>query len=67
MTDPAAESQRFPRARALLFVIAALAIGAVLIIAMTWFVVGSAPRSQAIAVSADVTVSEFTTLPDEDA
>lgn len=67
MTESAAATQRFPRTRALLYVVAALAIGVVLIIAMTWFVVGSAPRSQAIAVSADITVSEFVTLPDDDA
>ena len=67
MTESAVDSPRFARTRALLYVFAALAIGAVMIVAMTWFVVGSAPRSQAIAVSADVTVSEFVTLPDDDA
>ena len=67
MSENTVASPRFARVRALLYVVAALAIGAVLIIAMTWFVVGSAPRSQAIAVSADVRVSEFAALPDDDA
>lgn len=58
---------RFPRLRALLFVVLALVFGVVLIVAMTWFVIGSAPRSKAIAVAEDVTVSEFATLPDDDA
>ena len=34
---------------------------------MTWFVIGSAPRSNAIAIAEDVNVSEFATLPDDDA
>ena len=67
MTETAAERQRFTRLRALLYVIVALAIGAVLIVAMTWFVVGAAPRSQSIAVSEAVAVAEFVTLPDDDA
>ena len=67
MTDTAAVTQRFSRLRALLYVIAALAIGAVLVVAMTWFVVGSAPRSTALAVADSVSVSEYVTLPDDDA
>ena len=62
-TEPA----RFPRLRALFFLLLALAIGVVLIIAMTWFVIGSAPRSQAVALANGVSVTEFATLPDEDA
>lgn len=62
-----AKPTRFPRLRALLFLLLALAFGVVLIIAMTWFVIGSAPRSIAIAIAEDVSVSEFATLPDDDA
>ncbi|MCY3979011.1 MAG: hypothetical protein OXG23_13005 [Chloroflexi bacterium] len=62
-----AKPTRFPRLRALLFLALALLFGVALVIAMTWFVIGSAPRSKAIAVAEDVTVSEFATLPDDDA
>ena len=34
---------------------------------MTWWVVGSAPRSQAVAERDGISVSEFAALPDEDA
>lgn len=58
---------RFPRLRALLFLLLSLAFGAALIIAMTWFVIGSPPRSQAVAVAEGLRVYEFATLPDDDA
>ena len=58
---------RFPRLRALLFLLLSLAFGAVLIIAMTWFVIGSPPRSQAVAIADGIKVAEFATLPDDDA
>ena len=64
-SDP--KPTRFPRLRALLFLLLSLLFGAVLIVAMTWFVIGSAPRSNAIAIAEDVIVSEFATLPDDDA
>ena len=67
MTDADPKPTRFPRLRALLFLVLALAFGAVLIVAMTWFVIGSAPRSKATAIAEDVIVSEFATLPDVDA
>ena len=57
----------FTRFRALLALLITLLIGAVVIAAMTWWVVGSAPRSQAVAEGAGVSVSEFAALPDEDA
>ena len=34
---------------------------------MTWFVIGAAPRSQAVAIADGLSVAEFTTLPDDDA
>lgn len=67
MTDSDPKPTRFPRARALILLLLALVFGAVLILAMTWFVIGSAPRSFAIAIPEDVTVSEFAVLPDDDA
>ncbi len=67
MTDAQAKPAPYARARALLFLVASLAIGALLIAAMTWFVIGSAPRAQAVAVAAGLTVSEYMTLPDDDA
>ena len=67
MTEPDAKPATFTRLRALIFLLLALAIGVVLIVAMTWFVIGSAPRSTAVAVADGVTVSEFVTLPDDDA
>ncbi len=67
MTDTQAKPARYARTRALLFLVASLAIGALLIVAMTWFVIGSAPRAQAVAVAAGITVSEYVALPDDDA
>lgn len=67
MSDTDSKPTRFPRLRALLFLLLSLAFGAALIIAMTWFVVGSPPRSRAVAVADDLSVAEFATLPDDDA
>jgi len=65
MTDP--KPTGFPRLRALLSLLLALAFGLVLIAAMTWFVIGSAPRSQAVAIANGILVAEFATLPDDEA
>ncbi len=65
MTDSPKSPTGFTRLRALLFLFASLAIGAVLIVAMTWFVVGSAPRSQAVAIAENIEVAEYATLPDD--
>ena len=67
MPEPDSKPSQFTRFRALLALLIALLIGAVVIIAMTWWVVGSAPRSQAVAEREGVAVSEFAALPDEDA
>lgn len=67
MSEPDSNPSSFTRFRALLALLITLLIGAVLIIAMTWWVVGSAPRSQAIAEREGVSVSEFAALPDDDA
>lgn len=67
VTELASETPRFTRVRALLYVVVALVIGAALVVAMTWFVVGSAPRSSAIAVAEHVTIAEHAALPDDDA
>ena len=67
MTDSDSKPARYPRLRALLFLLLSLAFGAVLIVAMTWFVIGSAPRSRAVALAEQVAVDEFAALPDDDA
>ncbi len=67
MSDSDPKPAPFSRLRALLFLLLSLAFGAALIVAMTWFVIGSAPRSQAVAVAKNLSVSEFVTLPDDDA
>ncbi len=67
MPEADSKPSSFTRFRALLALLVTLLIGAVVIIAVTWWVVGSAPRSQAIAEREGVSVSEFVALPDEDA
>ena len=60
------KSAIFRHSRALLFLLAALALGAVIIALMTWWVIGSAPRTQAVAIDEGVTVTEYIALPDDD-
>ena len=67
MTETDEKPTRFTRTGALLFLLASLAIGALLIVVMTWFVIGSAPRTQAVAIDESITVREFVALPDDDA
>lgn len=71
MTEQNAEQQpqasSFTRLKALVFLIGSLAVGAVVIVLMTLFVIGSAPRNQAVAEDETVRVEEYMTLPDEDA
>lgn len=67
MPEPDSNPSSFTRFRALLALLITLLIGAVVIIAVTWWVVGSAPRSQAVAEREGLSVSEFAALPDEDA
>ena len=67
MTEVEFKPARRARLRALLFLLLTLLIGAALIVAMTWFVVGSAPRSQPLAVAEGVLVREFATLPSDEA
>ena len=67
VTETEVKPARRARLRALLFLLLALLIGAVLIAAMTWFVVGSAPRSIPVAVADGITVREFAPLPSDEA
>ena len=60
------KSAIFRHSRALLFLLAALALVAVVIALMTWWVIGSAPRTQAVAIDEAVTVAEYIALPDDD-
>lgn len=70
MTDTTQQAQEktsnFTRLQALLFLIGTLAVGAVVIVLMTWWVIGSAPRTVAVPMDARVTVEEYITLPDDD-
>lgn len=61
-----AKPSRFTRARALLFLVAALAAAVIVMALMTWWVIGSAPRAQAVAIDGSVAVSEYAALPDDD-
>ncbi len=54
------------RLRAFIMLILTIVIGIGLIIAATWWVLGSAPRSIAVAVDENVTVTEYIELPDDD-
>lgn len=70
MTDnseqPQEKPSNFTRLQALLFLIGSLVVGAVVMVLLTWWVVGSAPRAIAISIDAGVTVEEYITLPDDD-
>ncbi|MCY4466651.1 MAG: SMP-30/gluconolactonase/LRE family protein [Chloroflexi bacterium] len=67
MTEIETKPTRRTRLRAVLFLLLSLLIGAVLIVVMTWFVVGSAPRSLPLAVAEGVAVREFAQLPGDSA
>ena len=67
MPESAPQPARSTRLRALLGLVAALVIGVIVVIAITWWVIGSPPRSQAIPVAENITLREFAILPDDDA
>ncbi len=67
MIESAAPPDRSTRLRALLVMGAILLIGAVVVIAITLWVIGSPPRSQAIPLLDGVSLREFAALPDDDA
>ena len=67
MTEPNSKPDRSTRLKALLALVLTLIIGAAVVIAVTWWVIGSAPRSQAIPLADGLTVREFAILPAEDA
>jgi len=56
----------FTRFRAILFLLLSLLVGVIVIVLVTWWVIGSAPRSEAFAVDESVTVAEYIQLPDDD-
>ncbi len=64
-SDP--HPSRFTRFKALLTLLLALLIGVIVMLGLTWFVIGSPGRSIAIPVAVGVTVAEFAALPDDDA
>ena len=61
------QSAPFTRLRALMFLVGTVVIGALVIVLITWWVIGSAPRTTAIAIDEAVTVNEYIILPDDDA
>jgi sugar lactone lactonase YvrE len=61
------QPSNFTRLSALLFLVGTVMVGALVIVLITWWVVGSAPRSTAIVIDESVTVDEYITLPDDDA
>ena len=61
------QSQSSSRLKALFGLVLALVIGFIVVIGITWWVIGSPPRSQAIAVAEGVSLSEFAVLPADDA
>lgn len=67
MSDATAPPDRSTRLRALLGLAAILLIGAVVVIAVTLWVIGSPARSQAIALLDGLSLREFAALPDDDA
>ena len=66
-TKPSSSPSSFTRTRARLFLIATLCFGAALTALMTWWVIGSPPRTQAVAVAAGASLAEYAILPDDDA
>jgi sugar lactone lactonase YvrE len=56
----------FTRLRALMFLVGTVIVGVLVIVLITWWVVGSAPRATAIAIDETITVSEYIILPDDD-
>lgn len=66
LEQPQDQPSNFTRLRALLFLVGIVMVGALVIVLITWWVVGSAPRSSATVIDESVTVNEYITLPDED-
>jgi len=56
----------FTRLRALMFLVGTVIVGILVIVLITWWVVGSAPRATAVIIDPSVTVSEYIELPDDD-
>ncbi len=70
MSENSEQSQQpapFTRLRALMFLVGTVIVGVLVIVLITWWVIGSAPRATAINVDPSVTVNEYVTLPDDDA
>ena len=67
MSESNLKPDRSSRLKALLVIVLTLVIGAIIVIAITWWVIGSAPRSQAVPLAESITVREFALLPADDA
>lgn len=67
MPESHTNPDRSARLKALLGVFLALIIGAIVVIGITWWVIGSPPRAVAVPVAAGLSVREFASLPADDA
>ena len=67
MPDTDSKLARSTRLRALLGLGLSLLVGALVVIGITLWVIGSPPRSQAVALLDGISVAEFAALPDDDA
>ena len=67
MTEAQPSPDRSTRLKALFALVLTLIIGAIVVIAITWWVIGSAPRSQAVPLAEGLAVREFAILPADDA
>lgn len=65
--QPQQQSAPFTRLRALMFLVGTVIVGVLVIVLITWWVIGSAPRAMAVIIDPSVTVNEYVTLPDDDA
>ena len=66
LEQSADQASPFTRLRALMFLVGTVIVGVLVIVLITWWVIGSAPRATAIVIDETITVSEYITLPDDD-
>lgn len=65
--QPQEQSAPFTRLRALMFLVGTVIVGVLVIVLITWWVIGSAPRATAVAIDETITVNEYMILSDDDA
>lgn len=67
MAQPEQTQKSAPRLKALIYIVVTVIIGIAIVVGATLWVIGSAPRTQAISLIEGMTVGEYITLPDDDA